>query len=123
MQTCMRGPCARPWGQHQARPSRAQCVAVRATAEPRTPSQQTGRRAMLGMAGLALLAGTAAAPAQAGEPFLASTGGKGILAEEEQALYNLRVQAETEARREIQAEREKFEEEGRKSQVRRGCCC
>jgi hypothetical protein len=72
---------------------------------------------MLGMAGLALLAGTAAAPAQAGEPFLASTGGKGFLAEEEQRLLNLRIQAETEARREIQAEREKLEEEGRRSQV------
>jgi hypothetical protein len=77
---------------------------------------------MLGMAGLALLAGTAAAPAQAGEPFLASTGGKGFLAEEERALLNLRIQAETEARREIQAEREKLEAEGRRSQVGAAAC-
>jgi hypothetical protein len=77
---------------------------------------------MLGMAGLALLAGTAAAPAQAGEPFLASTGGKGFLAEEEERLLNLRIQAESEARREIQAERERLEEEGRRSQVGTAAC-
>ncbi|WIA15256.1 hypothetical protein OEZ85_001928 [Tetradesmus obliquus] len=76
---------------------------------------------MLGMAGLAILAGTAAAPAQAGEPFLASTGGKGFLADEEQKLLNLRIQAESEARREIQAEREKLEEEARRSQIGKLC--
>lgn len=76
--------------------------------------------------GAALTAGLAAAvlllspgPAAAGEPFLASTGGRGFLAEEEQALYNLRLEKEGEARREIQAEREKLESEARSSQVGR----
>lgn len=44
-------------------------------------------------------------------------GGRGILAEEEQRLYNLRVEREGEARTQILAEREKFEEEARSSQV------
>lgn len=45
------------------------------------------------------------------------SGGKGILAEEEQLLYNLRLEKEGEARREIAAEREKLEQEARNSQV------
>jgi hypothetical protein len=47
----------------------------------------------------------------------AASGGKGILAEEEQLLYNLRLEKEGEARREIAAEREKLEQEARNSQV------
>lgn len=73
---------------------------------------------MAGMAAAALL--LSSAPAHA-EPFLASTGGKGILAQEEQKLYNLRVAAEGEARREILAERERFEQEARSSQIGKLC--
>ncbi len=51
-------------------------------------------------------------------PFLQSTGGKGLLAEEEERLFKLRQETEGAVRREIEAERVKLEEEGRASQVR-----
>eukprot|EP00882_Tetradesmus_deserticola_P032036 GHRQ01036247.1.p1 GENE.GHRQ01036247.1~~GHRQ01036247.1.p1 ORF type:complete len:299 (+),score=90.57 GHRQ01036247.1:201-1097(+) len=121
MQSCIGRTAGTSGLAKHSRPNRAQCVAVKAVAEPQKPATQPGRRAMLGMAGLALLASSAAAPAQAGEPFLASTGGKGLLAEEEERLVNLRIQAEGEARKEIQAEREKLEEEARRSQIGKLC--
>jgi len=82
-----------------------------------TPS----RRALLGLsAGLAAGA-LLLSPAAHAEPFLASTGGKGFLAAEEEYLYNLRVEKEGEARREIEREREKLESEARQSQVGKLC--
>lgn len=81
------------------------------------------RRAMLGLtAGLAAGALLLSPPAaQAGEPFLSATGGKGILAAEEQKLYNLRVEVEGEVRREIAKERAAAEESARQSQMGKLC--
>jgi hypothetical protein len=81
----------------------------------------SSRRALLGLtAGLAAGA-LLPSPAAHAEPFLTSTGGKGPLAAEEQKLYNLRVEMEGEARREIEAERVKLESEARMSQVGKLC--
>lgn len=79
------------------------------------------RRALLGLtAGLAAGA-LLLSPGAHAEPFLASTGGKGFLAAEEQKLYNLRVELEGEARQEIERERQLLESEAEKSQVGKLC--
>lgn len=97
---------------------------MRATSHDSQPQAETtvqSRRALLGLtAGLAAGA-LLLSPAAHAEPFLASTGGKGFLAAEEEYLYNLRVEKEGEARREIEKEREKLEQEARQSQVGKLC--
>lgn len=100
--------------------SSRRCI-VRAS-EPAHDAEVTpSRRALLGLsAGLAAGA-LLLSPAAHAEPFLASTGGKGFLAAEEEYLYNLRVEKEGEARREIEREREKLESEARQSQVGKLC--
>eukprot|EP00878_Enallax_costatus_P032801 GHUV01036087.1.p2 GENE.GHUV01036087.1~~GHUV01036087.1.p2 ORF type:complete len:129 (-),score=41.88 GHUV01036087.1:674-1060(-) len=116
MQQCLKVPGSRTPALRQQRPSsRLQCFA-KASTGVHSHAEQIRRRTMgvASMAAAALL--LTSAPVHA-EPFLASTGGKGILAQEEQKLYNLRLEREGEARREILAERERFEQEARSSQV------
>lgn len=74
MQQCLRVPGARTPALRQNRlQSRAQCI-VKASAVPESATNQTGRRAALGLAGMAAAALLlSSAPAHA-EPFLASTG-------------------------------------------------
>lgn len=104
----------------QPRISSRTCV-VRAAQQAEPAEMTSSRRALLGLtAGLAAGA-LLPSPAAHAEPFLTSTGGKGPLAAEEQKLYNLRVEMEGEARREIEAERVKLESEARMSQVGKLC--
>lgn len=98
------------------------CI-VRASqqADPVVEEVNPSRRALLGLtAGLAAGA-LLLSPGAHAEPFLASTGGKGFLAAEEQKLYNLRVELEGEARQEIERERQILESEAEKSQVGKLC--
>jgi hypothetical protein len=96
------------------------CI-VRASQQAERAEMTPTRRALLGLStGLAASA-VLLSPAAHAEPFLASTGGKGFLAAEEERLYNLRVEKEGEARREIEREREKLESEARQSQVGKLC--
>ncbi|GLI62218.1 hypothetical protein VaNZ11_004811, partial [Volvox africanus] len=60
------------------------------------------------------------APAMA-EAFLSSTGARGLLAEEEEKLYKLRVEKETVAREQLLAERQKLEEEVKQTQAGKLC--
>lgn len=82
------------------------------------------RRAALSSMAAGLLAATVmvAPAAHATSTFLNSTGGKGVLAQEEERLVKLRQEKESEAIREIEAERIKFEQEARTSQVGAVCC-
>jgi hypothetical protein len=82
---------------------RTPCVAVRASApvggdQPAAASRRALLGLSAGMAAGALLLGAPGllAPHARAEPFLASTGGKGILAAEEEKLYNLRLEKEGE---------------------------
>jgi hypothetical protein len=94
---------------------------VRASQQAETVDMSPSRRALLGMtAGLAAGA-LLLSPAAHAEPFLASTGGKGFLAAEEQKLYNLRVELEGEARQEIERERQLAESEAQRSQIGKLC--
>ncbi|KAL6752829.1 FLU chloroplast precursor, alternative spliced version s-FLP [Haematococcus lacustris] len=119
-----RCPAARPATQLQAaihgpdscklhRPTRRICVEAKAGIE-------LGRRSLLAngaaAAALALLVRPAAA-----EPFLISSGGKGILAEEEERLYRLRQGLEGEARARLLQEKEKLEEESRQTMAGKLC--
>lgn len=69
---------------------------------------------------LALLPLLATAPAQAvtlaPEPFLKSTGARGFLAEEEEAVLTRRKEAESAVRTQLDREREEFEAAARKEQ-------
>lgn len=96
------------------------CI-VRASQQAETVEMTSSRRALLGLtAGLAAGA-LLLSPAAHAEPFLASTGGKGFLAAEEQKLYNLRVELEGEARQEIERERRIAESEAQRSQMGKLC--
>lgn len=96
------------------------CI-VRASQQTEPVEMNSSRRALLGLtAGLAAGA-LLLSPAAHAEPFLASTGGKGFLAAEEQKLYNLRVELEGEARQEIERERQKLESEAQNSQIGKLC--
>eukprot|EP00877_Chromochloris_zofingiensis_P008539 jgi/Chrzof1/3939/Cz13g14070.t1 len=81
------------------------------------------RRAALSSMAAGLLAATVmvAPAAHATSTFLNSTGGKGVLAQEEERLVKLRQEKESEAIREIEAERIKFEQEARTSQIGKLC--
>lgn len=117
---------ARPLAQQQQQlrsrliSSRPCIVRASQQAEPAVEVNPS-RRALLGLtAGLAAGA-LLLSPGAHAEPFLASTGGKGFLAAEEQKLYNLRVELEGEARQEIERERQILESEAEKSQVGKLC--
>ncbi|KAK9843024.1 hypothetical protein WJX74_005765 [Apatococcus lobatus] len=74
------------------------------------------------MAGLAALQLATAGPAlAASEPFLSSTGAKGLLAEEEERLFRLRQEKEGQVRSELNRAREELEEQGRSSQSGKLC--
>jgi hypothetical protein len=104
------GPAAQ--AQQQQRPSlarrnRSAACAVRAShsneagdATTTTTPSSSRRRALLGGLTAGLAAGAAlqlgAPRSSQAEPFLSSTGGKGILAAEEEKLYNLQVEVEGE---------------------------
>ena len=91
---------------------------VRCCADPpRAQSgNQTNRRAMLCM--LPLLASSPAAIGATAEvePFLKSSGAKGFLAEEEEALLQLRKDRELQARAELERDRSTLEAEARTTQ-------
>ncbi|CAK0783819.1 hypothetical protein CVIRNUC_007019 [Coccomyxa viridis] len=82
-----------------------------------TPLKAFHDRALLGILSAAAAASLACAgPSQAAvQPFLSSTGAKGIIAEEEARLVRLRQEIEGEAREELQRARESLEAEGRNS--------
>ncbi|GLC48940.1 hypothetical protein PLESTB_000165300 [Pleodorina starrii] len=82
-------------------------------------SPETTRRQLVG--GLISLGlSMASAPAMA-EAFLSSTGARGLLAEEEEKLYRLRVEKEAVAREQLLAERQKLEEEVKQTQGGKLC--
>ncbi|GIL62678.1 hypothetical protein Vafri_16860 [Volvox africanus] len=82
-------------------------------------SPETTRRQIVG--GLISLGiSVASAPAMA-EAFLSSTGARGLLAEEEEKLYKLRVEKEAVAREQLLAERQKLEEEVKQTQAGKLC--
>jgi hypothetical protein len=93
---------------------RVQCRAAR------SPDDSRARRRVL----LSLVPVLFAAPAQAlavePEPFLRSSGLRGFLAEEEEAIFELRKEAEGAARNELERERARVEAEARMGQ--RGLC-
>lgn len=87
---------------------------------PTNTTPSSSRRQLLSgvAAGLVAAAALAPAPARAAAmPFLSSTGGKGLLAEEESKLLQLREELEAEALREIEKERMEFNEEEQRTQV------
>lgn len=82
----------------------------------------SSRRTLLSGLAAGLIASQLLVPADAtADTFLASTGGKGPLAIEEQRLFKLRQELEGEARQQIEEERLKLEEEGRQSQMGKLC--
>ncbi|GBF92346.1 hypothetical protein Rsub_05548 [Raphidocelis subcapitata] len=82
---------------------------------PAAPQPPSRRAALLAAAAVAAAALGGAPCRAAAEPYLLSTGGRGLLAEEEAKLVELRRQLEGEVRREIEAERELLEREARSS--------
>lgn len=85
------------------------------------PPARQSRRTLLGIAAGAAAALAARAPPARAEPYLLSTGAKGILAEEEAKLLQLRRDLEGEVRRELEAERVLLENEARNSSVGKLC--
>lgn len=55
------------------------------------------------------------------QPFLSSTGGKGLLADEEQRLFRLRQEKEEQVQREISKQRQMFEREAKDGQLDKLC--
>ncbi|GIL89931.1 hypothetical protein Vretimale_17933 [Volvox reticuliferus] len=82
-------------------------------------SPETTRRQIVG--GLISLGISAASAPAMAEAFLSSTGARGLLAEEEEKLYKLRVEKETVAREQLLAERQKLEEEVKQTQAGKLC--
>ncbi|KAG2487812.1 hypothetical protein HYH03_013656 [Edaphochlamys debaryana] len=80
--------------------------------------QQSRRQLIGGLVGLGLALSGSSAKA---DPFLSSTGARGVLRDEEEKLYRLRVEKESEARQQLQAERQAFEEEAKRSQDGKLC--
>eukprot|EP01023_Acetabularia_acetabulum_P024747 TRINITY_DN2380_c0_g2_i1.p1 TRINITY_DN2380_c0_g2~~TRINITY_DN2380_c0_g2_i1.p1 ORF type:complete len:346 (-),score=64.70 TRINITY_DN2380_c0_g2_i1:179-1159(-) len=76
------------------------------------------RQQLFGVAALSLVA--VVRPSHA-ESFLKSSGGRGLLADEESRLYQFRVEKEEEVREEILRERQKFESEAKQGQGGRLC--
>jgi hypothetical protein len=72
-----------------------------------------GRRALVGLLPL-LIVGNAQADEPA--PFLKSLGGRGFLADEEEAVLSLRKELESGAREQLERERSVFESEARRNQ-------
>ncbi|KAG2433317.1 hypothetical protein HXX76_008383 [Chlamydomonas incerta] len=81
--------------------------------------EQQSRRQVIGSL-VSLGASLIAAPAMA-DAFLSSTGARGLLAEEEQRLYQLRVEKETAAREELARERSLLEQEAKRTQDGKLC--
>ncbi|KXZ48870.1 hypothetical protein GPECTOR_25g455 [Gonium pectorale] len=81
-------------------------------------TDQSRRQIIGSVVSLGLSAVSAPALANA---FLSSTGARGLLAEEEEKLYRLRVEKESEAREQLLAERQKLEEEAKASQAGKLC--
>ncbi|KAG2449392.1 hypothetical protein HYH02_005542 [Chlamydomonas schloesseri] len=81
--------------------------------------EQQTRRQVIGSL-VSLGASLVAAPAMA-EAFLSSTGARGLLAEEEQRLYQLRVEKEAAVREELARERELLEQEAKRTQDGKLC--
>jgi hypothetical protein len=112
-----RGPRLAVRAQQQQHPQQHQQLPADARPAAPPPSR---RAALLGLAAAAGALGARAADpprasAAAAEPYLKSTGARGVLAEEEARLLELRRQLEGEVRREIEAERELLEKEARAS--------
>ncbi|GFR50693.1 hypothetical protein Agub_g12946 [Astrephomene gubernaculifera] len=84
-------------------------------------SPEQSRRQILGSL-VTLGISVVSAPAMA-DAFLSSTGAHGILASEEEKLYKLRVEKESEAREQLLAERQKLEEEVKQQQQQEGKLC
>ncbi|PNW77995.1 hypothetical protein CHLRE_10g460050v5 [Chlamydomonas reinhardtii] len=82
-------------------------------------NEQQSRRQVIGTL-VNLGASLVAAPAMA-DAFLSSTGARGLLAEEEQRLYQLRVEKETAAREELARERSLLEQEAKRTQDGKLC--
>ncbi|EFJ51373.1 hypothetical protein VOLCADRAFT_87597 [Volvox carteri f. nagariensis] len=80
--------------------------------------EPTRRQIVGGVVSLGLTIATAPAMAEA---FLSSTGARGLLAEEEEKLYKLRIEKETVAREQLLAERQKLEEEVKQTQAGKLC--
>jgi hypothetical protein len=93
---------------------------VRAGQEGSSAPQQSRRVSLLGLTAAVAAAAGGAGAARA-EPYLLSTGARGLLAEEEAKLVDLRRQLEGEVRREIEAERQLLEKEARSSSVGGAC--
>jgi hypothetical protein len=100
--------------------SRRTCI-VRASKQADTVEIKSSRRALLGLTASLAAGAMLLSPSAQAEPFLTSTGGKGFLAAEEEKLYNLRIEKEGEARREIERERMALEAEAQKSQIGKLC--
>jgi tetratricopeptide (TPR) repeat protein len=92
-------------------------------AAPRDGGLSIGDRMAVGLLGVATAVSLALAPPAfaVNGPFLKSTGARGILADEEAAIYNLRQEEEKKARDEINLVINEIEEESRRSPANQFC--
>lgn len=81
----------------------------------------SGLMACAAVASLSVVVPTPNAFAGELQPFLSSTGGKGLLAEEEQRLVQLRQEKEEQVQREITKQRQMFEREAKNGQLDKLC--
>jgi len=99
---------------------------VHASSRHTDTQQATGRRGLLAGLAVALTAGLSAREARAdprSAPFLKQAGGKGFLADEEAALFQLRQEKEGAARALLVKEEELIEEEVKSQETREGRFC
>ena len=82
--------------------------------------QASRRQALLALLPIAVAAPASAASTTAPEPFLKSSGARGLFADEEEAFFKKREEAEMAARNELDKDRRQFEMQARKNQI--GLC-
>lgn len=86
-----------------------------------TPSRRQLATGLLGAA--AALSIALVPPVSANEGFLKKTGARGLFAEEEEKLFELRQAKETEAREELLKVKDEYEQEARESVIKNGSLC
>lgn len=130
LQRCSGAPCGQVAALSKALPTRQRALRTAAAQAQGSQHQQQAHQrpaathdklAVFLTAAAATAALALAPPATAREPFLASSGGRGLLAEEEATLLRLREEKEAKAREEIAEFRREFEAEAEASSVGKLC--